>query len=86
MQTPSTDGLISPDEATRRWTTVPIYNASDHEAVGLARLWHGRTPEEAHRVLARPDVMVTNTSDKHIQLGRLKGLDERVRRTMIAMQ
>lgn len=86
MQTPSNDGLISSDVSARRWTTVPIYNASDHEAVGLERLWQGRTPKEAHRVLSRPDVTVTNASDKHIQLGKLEGLDERVRKTMLAMQ
>ena len=84
MQTPSTDGLIASSEGNRRWTTVPIYNATEHEAVGLERLWSGRSAVDAHKVLSKPDVTVTNESDKHIQLGKLEGLDVRVRDQMIA--
>ena len=84
MQTPSNDGLIASSGENRRWTTVPIYNATDYEAVGLERLWSTRSASQAMEVLRRPDVTVTNESDKHIQLGKLEGLDARVVEQMIA--
>ena len=79
MQQPSSDGLISaPDDSTRRWTTVPIYNASEHEAAGLERLWRHKSAGQAHAVLSKPDVTVTNATDKLIQLGKLEQLNQRV--------
>ena len=38
----------------------------------------GKTPAEAHEVLARPDVLVTNQSDKTLQLGKIEKLNEMV--------
>ena len=39
--------------------------------------WSNKTPEEAHAILAGQDVIVTNQSDKDIQLAKLKVLNER---------
>ena len=84
MQTPSNDGLIKASDAERRWTTVPIYGANATLANGLEEVWAGRSAAEAIEVLRRPDVTVTNESDKLIQLGKLQGLDKRVRETMMS--
>ena len=83
MQTPSIDGLIGARDGQRRWTTVPIYNATEYEPVGLERLWSSRSASMALEVLRQPDVTATNQSDKHVQLGKLEGLDARVREQMI---
>ena len=34
--------------------------------------WSNKTPNEAHAILAGQDVIVTNQSDKDIQLAKLK--------------
>jgi len=36
--------------------------------------WSNKTPDEAHAILAGQDVIVTNQSDKDIQLAKLKVL------------
>ena len=36
--------------------------------------WSNKTPEQAHAILAGQDVIVTNQSDKDIQLAKLKVL------------
>jgi hypothetical protein len=40
--------------------------------------WLNKTPDEAHAILAGQDVIVTNQSDKDIQLAKLKVLNERL--------
>ena len=47
--------------------------------LGLEETWAARTPTQAIEVLGQPDVVVTNASDKHIQLKKLAALDERLR-------
>ena len=37
----------------------------------LVDMWSSKTPAEAYDILARPDVMVTNMSDKDAQLPRI---------------
>ena len=85
MHTATSDGLVSSSDAAKRWVTKPIYNATEHEAVGLERIWREITAAEAHKVLSRPDVTVTNLSDKHVQLEKLEKLDQRVREVMATM-
>ena len=41
-------------------------------------MWRGLTPKDAIEKLKKPDVTVTNESDKVMQLKKLKELDERV--------
>ena len=84
MQTPSTDGLLTSSAEERRWTIVPIYNASEHEAVGLERLWSARSASQALEVLSKPDVTVTNQSDKDVQLPKLLKLNDFAKSLMAA--
>ena len=58
---------------------MPIYNATESAGRLLEEVWATRTPAEAMVVLARPDVTVTNESDKVMQLRKLEGFDETVR-------
>ena len=39
-------------------------------------MWGEKTADEAHAVLARPDVTVTNQRDKDVQLPKLQKLNE----------
>ena len=73
-------GLRPATDEEIRATIVTIYNANEHMARGLRSMWSHRTPAETVEVLSKPDVTVTNESDKQIQLGKLMQLDERVRR------
>ena len=79
MQQPTADGLRPAGEGKRRWTIVPMYNATEDLARLLESMWATRTPEEAYAVLSKPDVTVTNTSDKVMQLAKLSKFDQRVR-------
>ena len=45
----------------------------------LLEQWAHRTVQQAHDLLQNPDVTVTNTSDKAIQLTKLLRLDQQVR-------
>ena len=73
-------GLRPATDEEIRVTIVTIYNANELMARGLRSMWSHRTPAETVEVLSKPDVTVTNESDKQIQLGKLLQLDERVRR------
>ena len=79
MQQPTANGLRPAGEDERRWTIVPIYNASEMFVRGLEDMWAKRTPAQAFEVLSQPDVTVTNASDKVVQLEKLIKLDTRVR-------
>ena len=79
MQEPTAKGLRPAPPAKKRHTIVPIYNATESLGRTLEEMWADKTPEEAMAVLSRPDVTVTNESDKIVQLGKLKSFDETVR-------
>ena len=78
MATPS--GLVAAPEGHRRWEIICIHNAAGTQ-VGdlLASMWADRTPEEAHAILKRPDVTVTNQRDKDQQLPKLLAFNAVVR-------
>ena len=62
-----------------RHHVVCIQNAaaqSELYSKALVDNWAKKTPEEAHDFLSKPDVTVTNQSDKDGQLPKIKGLDE----------
>ena len=82
MQQPTANGLQCARGAQRRWSIVPIYNATATGAQLLEEMWAQRTPSEAYGVLVQPDVTVTSQSDKVTQLGKLKLLDQLVRDQM----
>ena len=79
MQTVTEHGLRPASESERRWHITPIYGANALYGQALETMWAKRTPEEAVEVLRQPDVMVTNASDKQIQLKKLTQLDRRMR-------
>jgi len=76
MQDASPLGLASASEAKRRYTIVPLHNAGESLSGMLVELWAGKSTQEAHDVLAMPDVLVTNQSDKEKQLPKIKQLNE----------
>ena len=73
LQMCTPDGLAPASAEARRCTIVPIYNANDYikDALVDTCMWSSKTPAEAYDILARPDVMVTNMSDKDAQLPRI---------------
>jgi hypothetical protein len=48
----------------------------------LLSMWSTSTPHEAHDFLKQPDVIVTNQSDKDIQLDKLLTLNDEVMKVM----
>ncbi|EOD33510.1 hypothetical protein EMIHUDRAFT_229658 [Emiliania huxleyi CCMP1516] len=79
MQFATPDGL-KPAVGTKneRHHIVCIQNAAEqselHEKM-LIQSWATKTPEQAHAFLSKPDVTVTNQSDKKGQLPKIKELD-----------
>jgi hypothetical protein len=49
-------------------------------------MWAGMTAKSAHDVLGKPDVVVTNQSDKDTQLPKLLQLDRIVAECMTDLQ
>ena len=79
MQSLSKDGLSPAAPAERRCTIVPILGANSSLVECVLAMWGQRSPEEAHGLLAKADVTVTNQKDKDRQLPKILRLDERVR-------
>mgnify|MGYP004175395721 FL=1 len=73
-------GLESAPAADQRHTVTCIHNAPASFETGLFDMWSQRTAEEAHTILMKPDVEVTNQSDKVVQLRKLKKLNEDTQR------
>lgn len=68
MQRGSSAGLRPASASERRCTIECIHNAkAGFEDKSLIETWATKTPAEAHAVLAAPDVMVTNLSDKQVR-------------------
>ena len=79
FQTSTPEGLVPASVEARRSTIVPVHGANSIMAEGLTAMWAKRTPKEAHELLAKPDVMVTNQKDKEMQLPKILALNEEVR-------
>ena len=45
---------------------------------GLLSMWANKTPQQAHTLLSKADVTVTNQSDKDQQLEKILALNEEV--------
>ena len=82
MQDASPSGLASATEAKRRYTIVPLHNAGESLSGMLVELWAGKSTQEAHDVLAMPDVLVTNQGDKLQQLPKIKLLNETIKQEL----
>ena len=44
----------------------------------LTDMWATKTPQQAFEILSKPDVSVTNESDKQMQLPKILAIDRRV--------
>ena len=64
MQDASTAGLATAPADKCRYTIVPLHNANTMLSKMLIEMWTGKSAQEAHNILAAPDVLVTNESDK----------------------
>jgi hypothetical protein len=71
-----------PSANERRCTVRCTHNAPASQEVQLISMWGGMTAESAHAVLAKPDVVVTNQSDKGTQLPKLLRLDRMMAESM----
>ena len=83
MQAPSVNGLAAATLEEKRYAIVPVHGANATMGEGLVAMWASKTPTEAHKVLASPDVTVTNLKDKETQLKKLLTLDKEVREAML---
>jgi hypothetical protein len=52
-----------------------IHNAPAAFSEALFGMWSDKSAAEAHGILVKPDVKVTNQSDKDVQLEKLLRLD-----------
>ena len=75
LQQPTTGGLRRALGTEKRETFVPIYNGTPTAVKLLEEQWEGKSVLEAKAILAKPDVTVTNQSDKEMQLVKLEQLD-----------
>ena len=82
MQDASASGLATASETKRRHTIVPLHNADASLSDLLAKLWAGKSTQEAHDILAMPDVLVTNQGDKLRQLPKIKLLNETIKQEL----
>ena len=70
-----------------RHTIRCIYNAVQGiDDLRLIEMWATKTPLEAFTVLSRPDVSVTNQSDKDSQLPKIHEIDSQVQNGFIALK
>ena len=70
------DGLICAPPSDRRCVVKCIHNAPETFRNALFEMWADVTAQEAYDVLEKPDVRVTNQSDKDAQLPKLLKLNE----------
>lgn len=82
MQQVSTDGLRAAKASERRFTIKCIHNATAGNAQSLTELLSRRTPQEMRRILAKPDVQVTNAKDKMQMLPVIESTNEHVKAIM----
>ena len=80
FQTVSNAGLVGAPEGQRRNVIVPIHGAAPSLGKFLTEEWCQSTHDEAYERLSQPDVHITNTSDKDVQLHQLQKLNELVSR------
>lgn len=82
QQASSSSGLVPASGANQRFTIALLHNASPTISQGLVALWSGKSAAEAHDILKRPDVSVTNQSDKTSQLAKIAKLNQTIRQAL----
>jgi len=80
MRKVTSKGLDSAPVPERRFAIQCIHNAPASFAEALTSMWAQKTAVEALAILEKPDVTVTNQSDKDVQLPKLAALDDLSRR------
>ena len=74
------DGLGTPHSCRQRCTVECLHNATKgSEDMKLRQMLADVSSAEAHVLLSKPDVTVTNQGDKEMQLAKVKTLDGEVR-------
>jgi hypothetical protein len=71
-------------EAERRCVIKCIHNAPPTFEAIIIDMWAGKTADEAYAILSKPDVTVTNQSDKDVQLPKLLKLNDFAKGVMAA--
>lgn len=84
MQDASASGLATASQQKRRYTIIPLHNASAKLSETLVDMWAGKSAQEAHDILAQPDVLVTNQSDKERQLPKILKLNQTTQQIIVA--
>lgn len=75
MRNVTADGLICAPASDRRCVVKCIHNAPTSFRDALFSMWATMTAQAAYDVLEKPDVRVTNQSDKDAQLPKLLKLN-----------
>lgn len=76
LQCATPGGLVGAGEGERRCEVVCLHNALDQfEGQKIFAIWGRKTVAEAHEILSRPDVVVTNHKDKEMQLPKIFEID-----------
>ena len=75
LRTVTANGLDLTPDAKRRCVIKCIHNAPTSFSEALVGMWATKTAAEAYDILVKPDVRVTNQSDKDVQLPKLKTLN-----------
>jgi hypothetical protein len=86
MQLVTPEGVQAAPGEHRRCTILPLYNVDADQVESLRKMWAGRTPQQAFEMLSKPDVTVTNQSDKEAQLPKILKFNDFVRETLCTVQ
>ena len=79
VQRGSSIGLRAARKQESRWAIRCLHNAKQgFDDRSLIEMWAAKTPQQAHALLSKPDVTVTNQSDKTTQLIKVAALDSLV--------
>jgi len=83
MQTATATGLRPVTAEHLRATIACIHTATfDFQGKQLRQIWATKTPEQAHDMLSKPDVRVTNQRDKDVQLPKIRSMNDFVVATL----
>ena len=75
-------GLEAAGVGERRASVACIHNAPKSFSDALFGMWSNKSAAEAHDILVKPDVKVTNQSDKDVQLPKLLKLESFAKQVM----
>ena len=79
MQQTTAEGVRPAAGESSRASFVVIHSAPEQFKEALRDMWQTRTPKEAAELLAKPDVTVTNQSDKEQQIAKLADIDAKAK-------